>query len=173
VLFGTPAGFGGGFLLGYLKDDPGRGFPFDDADVEANAVILGGIGAGAGALVGAIAKATRGTTPSLKPMLSEVIDREVARVRRGRSLSTGGDSLAQQPALQNRGWIRRHPALFGTLVGAGAGVAFTNTVDNEWFCSGSDEDCLYYTRGSRTLVGAGMGAGVGALVGWLAGLGTR
>ena len=90
-----------------------------------------------------------------------------------RSRSTGGDSLAQQPALQNRGWIGRHPGLFGALVGAGAGMAFSNATDNEWFCSGSDDDCLFYTRRSRTLVGAGMGAGVGALVGWLAGRVTR
>jgi hypothetical protein len=115
----------------------------------------------------------RGWTPSRDPILSRAIDREAPRVLRAPWFSMDGNLLAQQPGPTNRGWIGRHPALFGMLVGAGAGVALANTVDNEWFCSGSDEDCLFYTAGSRTLVGAGMGAGVGALVGWLVGLGAK
>jgi hypothetical protein len=82
-----------------------------------------------------------------------------------------GESLAQQPGSQRRGWISRHPALFGALVGAAGGAVSAATMENEWFCSGGDDDCLFY-GGSRVLVGAGMGAGVGALVGWLVGLGT-
>ena len=72
------------------------------------------------------------------------------------------------PSNGNRSWISRHPALFGTLVGAGAGAVMSVTMDNELFCSGGDEDCFFH-GGSRVLVGAGMGAGIGALVGWIAG----
>lgn len=72
-----------------------------------------------------------------------------------------------------RSWIGRHPALFGALVGAGAGVVAAGTMENELFCStGSDEDCVFYT-GSRFAVGAGIGAGVGALVGWIVGMGRK
>ena len=76
----------------------------------------------------------------------------------------------QAPA-PHRNWIRRHPVLFGALVGAGAGAVASVTMENELFCSGGDEDCFFHGN-SRTLVGAGMGAGVGALVGLIAGLGS-
>jgi hypothetical protein len=77
---------------------------------------------------------------------------------------------AETRARQGRSWVGRHPALFGALVGAGAGIVAAGTMENELFCStGSDEDCLFYT-GSRFAVGAGIGAGVGALVGWIVGM---
>ena len=44
------------------------------------------------------------------------------------------------------------------------------TMDNEWFCNGSDDDCLRY-GGGRFVMGAAIGAGVGALVGWITSLG--
>jgi hypothetical protein len=71
-----------------------------------------------------------------------------------------------------RQWISRHPVLFGTLVGAGAGAVASVTMENELFCSGGDEDCFFH-GGSRVFVGTGFGAGVGALVGWIAGLGSK
>jgi hypothetical protein len=43
-------------------------------------------------------------------------------------------------------------------------------MENEWFCSRGDEDCLFH-GGGRLLVGTAMGAGVGALAGFLVGLG--
>ncbi len=82
------------------------------------------------------------------------------------------DWLPQAPASPRRNWIRRHPALFGALVGAGAGAISSATMENELFCSGGDEDCLIY-GGGRVLVGAGIGAGIGALAGWLVSLGSR
>jgi hypothetical protein len=76
-------------------------------------------------------------------------------------------------ARQGRGWIGRHPALFGALVGAAAGTVAAASMDNELFCgTGSDEDCLFYTN-SRFAVGAGIGAGIGALAGWIVSLGRR
>ena len=50
ILFGTLVGFGGGFLVGHAK----QGYPFGDGDVQVNALIFGGIGAGTGAIVGTI-----------------------------------------------------------------------------------------------------------------------
>ena len=72
---------------------------------------------------------------------------------------------------RKRSWISRHPALFGALVGAGAGAVASGTMENELFCGGGDEDCLFH-GGSRVPVGAGIGAGMGALFGWIAGLGS-
>ncbi len=69
-----------------------------------------------------------------------------------------------------RGWIGRHPALFGALLGAGTGAIAAGTMDNEWFCNGSDDDCVMY-GGGRFATGAAIGAGVGALVGWITSLG--
>lgn len=80
---------------------------------------------------------------------------------------------APQQAREGRSWIGRHPALFGAIAGAGAGLVAAGTMDNELFCStGSDEDCLFY-KSSRFAVGAGIGAGVGALVGWIVGRGRK
>ena len=109
---------------------------------------------------------------SQKPMLSAAIDREVTRILLAPSVSRGADLLAQQSESQNRGWIRRHSALFGALVGAGAGVVSAATMENELFCSGGDEDCLFH-GGGRVLLGGGMGAGVGALAWWLVGQGAN
>jgi hypothetical protein len=78
------------------------------------------------------------------------------------------------PATPSRtgGWITRHPALFGALVGAGAGAVAAGTMNNELFCSGGDEDCLFHGDG-RVMLGAGIGAGTGALVGALVGIGDK
>lgn len=76
------------------------------------------------------------------------------------------------PVAPKRGWIARHPALFGTLIGAGAGALAAVTMENELFCSRGDEDCFFH-GGGRTLVGAGFGAGIGALTGWVVSLGTK
>ena len=78
-----------------------------------------------------------------------------------------------QPAeTRERGWISRHPVLFGLILGAGAGAVAAATMDNELFCGGTDEDCVFY-GGGRVLVGAGIGAGAGAAVGALVGLGRK
>jgi hypothetical protein len=108
------------------------------------------------------------SAPRQNPKLSEAIDREVRRLALSPDRPTGFP--AQQTGSQNRSWIGRHPALFGALVGAGAGAAASALMENELICSGGDEDCLIY-GGSRILVGAGIGAGIGSLVGFFVGLG--
>lgn len=119
--------------------------------------------------------ATSATSPgqttnprSPQPTLREAIDREATRS--ALSLVRREGSLVQQPGPGDRGWIARHPTLFGALVGAGAGAVSAVTMENELFCSGGDEDCFFHGD-RRVLVGAGFGAGIGALVGLLVGSG--
>ena len=102
--------------------------------------------------------------------LAAAAAREVARLAAFAARSGPLEQAAT--ASRSRGWIARHPALFGALVGAGAGAVASVTMENELFCSGGDEDCFFH-GGSRSAVGAGIGAGVGALVGLIAGLGSK
>jgi len=108
------------------------------------------------------------SSPSQKPMLSDAIEREAARL----AFSLGKTvAPTQRPVPQDRGWIRRHPALFGAMVGAGVGAVSAVPDWTELYCSrGGDEDCLFH-GGAGVLFGAGVGAGVGALVGFLVELG--
>jgi hypothetical protein len=112
------------------------------------------------------------TTPAESSLSQTLILRkEIEREARRLTLSLGrAESLqAQQPAAQDRTWIRRHPALFGALVGAGTGAVSSVPRWNELYCAGgTDEDCVFH-QGLGVLFGAGTGAGVGALIGFLAG----
>ncbi len=65
-------------------------------------------------------------------------------------------------------WVRRHPALFGAVVGAGVGTVIAVSNTNELFCTGNDEDCLAYGS-SGVAFGAALGAGIGLLAGYLVG----
>lgn len=78
------------------------------------------------------ASADRDTNgPRRKSTLSEAIEREATRQA---LLPDGGaGSRTQQPGSQSRSWIGRHPALFGALVGAGAGAIMSVTMENELF----------------------------------------
>ena len=103
------------------------------------------------------------------PLMSAV-KRDAGRLATG---TTSSQASGEAKAREGRSWIGRHPALFGALVGAGAGLVAAGTMDNEMFCgTGSDEDCIFYNS-SRFAVGAGVGAGVGALVGWIVGMSRR
>jgi hypothetical protein len=62
---------------------------------------------------------------------------------------------------QQRGWIGRHPVLFGALVGAGPGVVFGE------YELGRKGDVAH---GPDMLIGAGLGAGIGSLIGFVVGL---
>jgi hypothetical protein len=74
-------------------------------------------------------------------------------------------SEAQPAQSAGPNWIKRHPALFGALAGAGGGALFAMLSETELFCSGGDEDCLFYGA-KRPLVGAVLGAGIGSLIGF-------
>ena len=83
-------------------------------------------------------------------------------------------SIAAAPQAQpsttipHKTWVERHPALTGAFVGAGGGVIYAMTAENEVFCSGGDEDCVFYAK-KRPLIGAAFGTGVGSLIGWIIG----
>jgi hypothetical protein len=113
-----------------------------------------------------ILDATRRTTTLLqKAMLRESIGNQATRL----GLGLGRTRFNQQPASQRRGWIQRHPTLFGALVGAGLGAVSSIPRWNELYCAtGGDEDCLFHGA-SGVAFGAGVGAGIGALVGHLVG----
>lgn len=100
--------------------------------------------------------------------LKHAIEREAKRVPLRATAAKPARGSLRQGGAAERNWIARHPALFGTIVGAGAGAVAASTIENEWFCSGGDEDCIFYGAG-RVAVGAGLGAGAGALIGWLVG----
>ena len=94
-----------------------------------------------------------------------VIERAVKRLA---DRAEGAQS--RRPTSHDRIWIRRHPALFGALVGAGVGSLSSVPRWTEWYCAtGGDEDCVFHgTQG--VLFGAGVGAGIGALFGFLVSL---
>jgi hypothetical protein len=95
--------------------------------------------------------------------LRDAVAREVRR------LAVSPSQNAPQPAPRNRGWIQRHPAAFGAIVGAGAGAVSAIPRWNELYCAtGGDEECLFHGA-AGVAVGAGIGAGIGALVGMLVG----
>ena len=104
---------------------------------------------------------------SQTPMLRKTIERDARRLKP--SLRSADSLPWQQPAPRGRSWIGRHPALFGALVGAGAGAASSAGRWTELYCAtGGDEDCFFH-GGAGVLFGAGMGAGIGALIGYIAG----
>ena len=108
---------------------------------------------------------TAGTFP--RGIIDQPIQPE--HLRMALSLGRAGLPRTQQPGVQDPSWIRRHPVVFGTLVGAGGGAVSAVPRWNELYCTtGGDEDCLFH-GGAGALVGAGLGAGVGALIGYLVG----
>ena len=95
--------------------------------------------------------------------LRDAVAHEVRRLAGSQSRN------ASQPVPRDRGWIQRHPAAFGALVGAGAGAVSAIPRWNELYCAGGgDEDCFFHGA-AGVAVGAGIGAGIGALVGMIAG----
>lgn len=99
--------------------------------------------------------------------LLETIERKAGRGTL--SPSRGRDAPPQQPSPQGRSWVERHPALFGTFVGAGAGAVSSIPQWTELYCAtGGDEDCLFHGT-AGVLFGAGVGAGIGSLVGYFVG----
>ena len=71
----------------------------------------------------------------------------------------GSVSIAKE-ASPRRGWVRRHPALFGALLGAGGGAIVGYGLGQD--CTGRGA-CS--SKGRAAVVGAALFAGAGALVG--------
>lgn len=103
------------------------------------------------------------------PRVVSMIDREAAAMPAAPPLAARVGVVGPQQSTPSRSWIRRHPVLFGALLGGAAGAVSSAGRWTELYCaSGGDEDCLFH-GGSGVLFGAGVGAGVGALVGALVG----
>lgn len=99
--------------------------------------------------------------------LRDAVAHEVRRQASWRQRTGAAQTLPPVPV--DRGWMKRHPAAFGALVGAGAGAVSAIPQWNELYCAGGgDEDCFFHGA-AGVAVGAGIGAGIGALVGMIAG----
>jgi hypothetical protein len=83
----------------------------------------------------------------------------VAALREVRRESINASMSRQAaPPPQQKGWIGRHPVLFGALVGAGVGAVLSTSIEGCW----ESDICPI-----ELALGAGAGAGAGALVGWV------
>lgn len=89
--------------------------------------------------------------------LERSVDREVARLIVLPSHSSTFHSLPQ-PHSQQQGWVRRHPKLFGALVGFGGGFLIG-------FIPGDDAVFDDFTAEFNGLVIGGVGALAGTVVG--------
>lgn len=78
----------------------------------------------------------------------------------GYSQSPDGYNLSEMKTEEkHKGWIKRHPVLFGTIVGFSSGFLIGY--------AGGDDGILYdFTAGATGIILGGMGAGGGAFVGW-------
>ena len=91
----------------------------------------------------------------------ERISREIETISREKERVAMG--LAQEQSEEKEsGWIKKHPVLFGTLIGlaGGAGIGFVSTAGDDPFDDRS--------AGGVALVYGGIGAGIGAAIGALA-----
>ena len=88
--------------------------------------------------------------------------------RLARSTAFGDSALRarQQTGPRKRGWIGRHPVLFGTLVGFGAGFLIG-------YLPGDDGVFDDFVASFNGLVLGGVGAGTGAAVGAVVGASTK
>lgn len=104
--------------------------------------------------------ASTGWVPSRGALTSEAF-RELARPIRVEPRLFAPARQGGSQGSQQRGWVGRHPVLFGALVGVGPGVVFGE------YELGRKGDMAH---GPDMLIGAGIGAGTGSLVGLVVGL---
>jgi hypothetical protein len=74
--------------------------------------------------------------------------------------------IQQQPKQQERGWMGRHPVLFGTMVGFGAGFLIG-------YVPGRDGTCPDFDASECGWIVGGVGAGAGAIAGFVAALAMK
>ena len=98
--------------------------------------------------------------------LERAVDREVLRPTRSTAFADSAVRARQQPGAQKRGWIGRHPVLFGALVGFGGGFLIG-------YLPGDDGVFDDFTAEFNGLVLGGIGAGTGAAVGAVVGASSR
>jgi hypothetical protein len=98
--------------------------------------------------------------------LERAADREVRRLRRSAVFLDSALRPRQQPVPQKRSWIGRHPVLFGTLVGFGAGFLIG-------YVPGDDGVFDDFVASFNGLVIGGIGAGAGAAIGAAVGASTK
>lgn len=99
----------------------------------------------------------------------ELLARAEREVRGFRHPTASGDVVVrgrQQPAPQKSNWLRRHPVLFGTLAGFGAGYLIGHLPGDD----GVFDDFVASFNG--VIIG-GIGAGTGAAIGAVVGASTK
>ncbi len=107
-------------------------------------------------------RAARLATPggSTGPLARAAV-REVQRL--ARLQQAPADAPRPTERREHRNWIARHPVLFGTAVGFGAGCLVG-------FAAGDDGVLDDFTAGSNAVILGGALAGIGAVVGLVVGL---
>ena len=93
--------------------------------------------------------------------LERAVDREVRRLMYFATSAYAPFRAAQQLGRQNRGWIGRHPALFGALIGCSGGFLIG-------YLAGDDAIFDDFSKGFHGVGLGGVGALTGAIVGELA-----
>ena len=97
------------------------------------------------------------TTRAVAGHLHRAASRELAHVTLSKASARFSLVHAQQPA-QSRGWIGRHPVVFGTLVGFGGGFLIG-------YLPGDDAVINDGAAGFNGLVMGAVGTGIGAAIG--------
>lgn len=113
-----------------------------------------------------IAGASLPLAPTTEGWLRKVVASEVARQRASRVFAKPVfQPPQQQGAARKPGWIKRHPALFGALVGFGGGylIGYASGDDGIFYDLSAVGNGLFLGG-----IGAGVGAAVGAIVGAVA-----
>lgn len=98
--------------------------------------------------------------------LERAANREVRRLTRSTVFLDSALRTRQQPVPQKRRWIGRHPVVFGTLVGFGAGFLIG-------YVPGDDGVFDDFVASFNGLVVGGIGAGAGAAIGAAVGASTK
>jgi hypothetical protein len=94
------------------------------------------------------------------------IAREAFRLTRPIAVGISVGRARQQPPQQKRSWIGRHPVIFGTLAGFGAGFLIG-------YLPGDDAVFDDFTAGFNGWVLGGVGGGTGAAIGAIVGASTK
>ena len=103
---------------------------------------------------------------AVKTSMSGPLKAAIARAGDDATLLRMAAGARQNPTVETpkRSWMSRHPALFGALVGCGAGTLIGAVAGHP------EPEEGWSSRGGMIAFGAMTGAGLGALSGWIVGL---